>query len=127
MSFTFKPARRAALIGGVAATIFTLAPQVAQASVVQWGPGTLMPGSEQCVSAGAASDAAVVGSADSPGVVYKVYRGSELVFDSASRRTVPLNKYFGSPGFYRFCAKNAVGLNQPVNNVSIKVLTDADA
>jgi hypothetical protein len=120
-------ARRFAIAGVLAGAGVVATPLAAHAAVVSWGPGTLMPGTEQCVSAGAMSDAAVQGSADSPGVVYKVFRGSELVFDSESRRTTPLNKYFGQAGFYRFCAKNPANLGLPVNNVQIKVLTDWDA
>ncbi len=120
-------ARKLAVAGVLAGAGVVATPLAAHAAVVSWGPGTLQPGTEQCVSAGAMSDAAVQGSADSPGVVYKVYRGDQLVFDTGTRRTTPLSKYFGEPGFYRFCAKNPAGLGQPVTNVQIKLLTDWDA
>ncbi len=120
-------ARRLAAAGALAGAAVVATPLAAHAAVVSWGPGTLQPGTEQCVSAGASSDAAVQGSADSPGVVYRVWRGSDLIFDSGSRRTLPLTKHFDGGGFYRFCAKNAAGLGLPVNNVQITVLTDWDA
>jgi hypothetical protein len=119
--------RRFAVGGVLSAALVGVTPLAAHAQVVQWGPGTLQPGTEQCVSAGAESDAAVLGSADAPGVVYKVFRGGELIFDSGSRRTIPLTRYFGQPGFYRFCAKNPAALGVPVNSVQITLRTDADA
>lgn len=118
--------RAGVMVGTASALMGVLAPVAAHASsgtIVSWGPGTLAPGTGQCVQASAAGDVQVSGKADPPGVTFIVSRGGQEIFRTETRRN-SLDKHFDGAGFYEFCAKNPKGLGVPVNNVYIQLATD---
>jgi len=119
-----------ARLGPVAGAVGALAlvgSSAAHAGVNAWGPGTLAPGTEICIGAAAGSDARAIGSASPPGVVFRVFRDGVQINSADAVRRNSFDRYYVGAGTYRFCARNALGLGMGVDNVSLTLLTDADA